>query len=346
MSRIWTAAALQERLAALRETEAWHTFLAVRDQVLAMTERESQRPPGIQTPSAYWAEELENFEYLLDASPLAIEKLRHHTHHVTGLRVYEYRSNKDRIRRHFTNKLGALRAKDANGLFISESPRLGGFGFEIDDALVNLDTLKFYEVLIALDHAAVLDEFRRPTERKIVWEIGAGWGGFAYQFKTLCPNTTYVIVDLPELFLFSATYLQSVFPQARVRWYGEGDTARTFENWEEADFILIPNTAVREAMPPPRLDLTINMVSFQEMTAAQVDEYARVAHESGCPFLYSLNRERSGYNIEIESVSEILDRYYRLMRIELLHVSYQKMLEDEPSPTDYRHFVGWRRLPA
>ena len=35
-------------------------------------------------PSSYWQEELANFEYMLDASPLIIEKLRHHTHHITG----------------------------------------------------------------------------------------------------------------------------------------------------------------------------------------------------------------------------------------------------------------------
>ena len=61
----------------------------------------------------------------------------------------------------------------------------------------------------------MLDEIRAPG-RKLVWEIGAGWGGFAYQFKTLFPDVTYVIVDLPELFLFSATYLMTLFPEAKV----------------------------------------------------------------------------------------------------------------------------------
>jgi len=346
MNRNWTAAGLKARLATLQEGTAYRTYLSVRDRVLAMTEREADRPVSIQTPSEYWAEELRGFEYMLDASPLVVETLRQHTIHLTGLRTYDYRSNKDRQRQRFAQKLATLRQKDVPGLFIPEWPGLGGFGFEIDGALVNLDTLKFYEVLIALEHGAVLDEFRRTNERKIVWEIGAGWGGFPYQFKTTCPNTTYVIVDLPEVFLFSATYLKTVFPDARVRWCGDVDDARLFEDWEQFDFILIPNTALRDAMRPPRLDLTINMVSFQEMTAAQVDDYARVAHEAGCPFLYSLNRERSGYNTEIESVSAILERYYRPTIVNLLPVSYQKMLDEEPSPTDYTHIVGWRRMLA
>ena len=57
-------------------------------------------------------------------------------------------------------------------------------------------------------------------------EIGAGWGGFAYQFKTLFPKTTYVVVDFPELFLFSASYLVTVFPEAKVR-FGRRDSARS-----------------------------------------------------------------------------------------------------------------------
>jgi hypothetical protein len=344
---VWTAAGLRSRLESLRESAGFRAYQQVRDRVLQMVEAEAGRPPGVQTPSEYWSEELENFDYLLDASPLVVDKLRHHTYHVTGLRVYDYRSNNTATQRHFSRKLSALRKKDTAGLFVPEWPELGGFGFNIDGRLVNLDTLKFYEVLIALDHGAVLDEFRRTDERKIVWEIGAGWGGFPYQFKTICPNVTYVIADFPELFLYSGTYLTAAFPQARVRWFGDVPAERTFERWQDFDFILIPNTAAREVIRPPRLDLTINMVSFQEMTSAQVAEYAAIAHDAQCPFLYSLNRERSGYNTELEeSVSQILERYYWLREIEILHVSYQKMLEDEPTPTDYRHLIGWRRQPA
>ncbi len=84
-----------------------------------------------------------------------------------------------------------------------ESPRLGGFGHRLDGDLVNIDTLKFYECLIALDRCQVLSELREVDRRVTVVEIGAGWGGLAYQFKTLFPNTTYVIVDLPPTLLFS-----------------------------------------------------------------------------------------------------------------------------------------------
>jgi hypothetical protein len=197
--------------------------------------------------------------------------------------------------------------------------------------------------MIALERGAVLDDFRTTAERRLVWEIGAGWGGFPYQFKSLCPNVTYVISDLPELFLFSATYLMTHFPDARVRFWGEEPSARIFENWRDYDFIFLPDSALAE-FTPDRIDLAVNMVSFQEMTAAQVTSYVAHAHAAGCPFLYSLNRERSSYNEEIESVTTILSKYYWPREVAVLPVGYQKMLDEAPSPNDYKHIVGWRRV--
>ena len=86
------------------------------------------------------------------------------------------------------------------------------------------------------------------------------------------------------------------------------------------------------------------MVSFQEMTDAQVVAYVRHAHARNCPFLYSLNRDKSAYNPEIESVSQIISRFYWPREISVLPVPYQKMLGDTPSANDYKHVIGWRRV--
>jgi len=307
-------------------------------------------------PSAYWTHELQNFEYMLDASPLVVENLRHHTFHLTGVRTYEYRPHRDESRRRFEAKLRMLSELEGDGLLVPEAPALGGFGHEINGALYNIDTLKFFEVLIALERGAVLDEIRVPG-RKVVWEIGAGWGGFAYQFKTLFPDVTYVIVDLPELFLFSATYLMTMFPDAKVHFHGDGELPA---NWENVDFAFVPARA-SDSLRGLHPNLAVNMVSFQEMTAEQVDGYARLAWELECPLIYSLNRDRSPWNPEIDSVREALSRYYRLHEVPLLDLPYTRMPElktpslperavqwglsalGRDSSFDYRHVVGWRR---
>ena len=88
--------ALQERVSALADGAAFKNYEVARDRVLDMRQQVMAAPEY--RPSAYWEEELSTFEYMLDASPLVIEKLRHHTHWITGIRAYEYRSQRKRPR--------------------------------------------------------------------------------------------------------------------------------------------------------------------------------------------------------------------------------------------------------
>jgi hypothetical protein len=345
---------LAQRLDHLRSDRAFANYERVRDEVLRMKDAE---PTTSSQPSAYWSEELRNFEYMLDASPLIIEKLRQHTYHVTGVRIYEYRSHAEKLREGIAEKLAALRSLEGDELRVAEPPDLGGFGFQIDGGLYNIDTLKFYEALIALEKGEVLGQFRDAT-RRVVIEIGSGWGGFAYQFHSLFPGNCYVLVDLPELFLFSAVYLTTLFPDAQVAFW---DDTRPLEPDEVADynFVFVPHTAF-EGMRFEDVALAVNMVSFQEMTTAQVTGYAHRLHELGCRFLYSLNRDKSRYNPELSNVHEILATRYWLNEIPVLPVPYtslptrremeerrQKKKKKEPASgpvTDYRHMVGWRRV--
>lgn len=296
-------------------TPEFAAYQRARDAVLQM-----KGAGGSAEPSAYWAEELENLDYMVDATPLIVRKLRQHAFHVTGIRPYDYRAKGDGRREHFEARLQALSDIGGDALLVPESPALGGFGYDIGGRLFNVDTLKFFEVLIGMERGGVLPALR-GIERPVVCEIGAGWAGFAYQFKTLFPHATYVIVDFPELFLFSATYLAVQFPQARILFSGTGESPGV-DGWRDADFVFVPNTLADRVQAIP-LDLTINMVSFQEMTDAQVRGYANMAAASGCQLLYSLNRERSPYNTELQSVSEALANRYRLTEITVLDSDYK-----------------------
>lgn len=315
----------------LNESIEYKNYLYIRDCVIKMKQLGASMHEGINQPSDYWQEELANFDYMIDASPLIVRKLRHHCYHLTGLRVYDYRTNQYIKKIAFEAKLCALKAKDKNNLLIPESRILGGFGFKIDGQLYNIDTLKFYETLIALNRAGILDRFHEGgIERALVCEIGAGWGGLAYQFKSLCPNICYLIMDFPEVFLFSAVYLKTAFPDAHIRMYGDVPHGKTLENWRDYDFIFVPNTFLDD-MNPDKIDLAINMVSFQEMTYAQVDNYVRKILELGCPTLYSLNREKQTYNNQLTSVSSIIAQYYKTTEVKVLDVSYNQMLNEDYS---------------
>ena len=331
------------------EQAAYENYLRVRAEVLRM-KAAAVGAAGEAAPSRYWTEELTNIDFMIEASPLIIRKLRHHAFHITNLRPYHYRGFADR-QAYFEGRMQALAALGGGtDLLVPEAETLGGFGYSIGGRLYNVDTLKFFEVFVGMRRAGILDAFGPGADRRLVWEIGGGWGGFAYQFKTLFPNTTYVIVDFPELFLFSATYLSTIFPQATLRYWREDQ--RALDDWQGADFIFIPvdrADAMRQAAP----DLLVNLVSFQEMRTTQVEAYAGLAAAAACPALYSLNRDRSHYNDEIDSVGHILSRHYDLREVRLLGSDYTRAIKKDsaltveeaaartgPSPERYRHLVG------
>lgn len=293
-------------------------YQRVRERVLSMLADEAMQA---HPPSPYWADELSGLDYLLDATPAIIRTLRQHCHHLTGLRAYDYRRHHVHAADAFRAKLAALRKHDSANLFVPESPVLGGFGHDIDGSLVNLDTLKFYECLIAMKRGGLLDGLEQGAPR--VLEIGAGWGGLAYQFKTLFARPTYVIVDLPHSLLVSATYLLTAFPDCKHYIYG--DDGSPFADGSEAyDFVFLPHYAFwNYALPPMRL--AINTVSFQEMTEEQVTAYLDRLHEIGCPKVYSLNRDRSPHNRALSKVDAILAKHYQTSEITVLPAQYTEL---------------------
>jgi hypothetical protein len=193
----------------------------------------------------------------------------------------------------------------------------------------------------------------------------------AYTFKQLAPNTCYVIMDLPQAFLFSAVYLMSALPDAKFAFHGDGPIEDLVAL---ADFVFMPNWAL-PALELPRLDLTINMVSFQEMTDAQVNAYVEKAWGLGSSYLYSYNRDASLYNDEITSVAKLLQRHFWLHEIpidpddpapeaplpvargvEEMRAEKRRRVEErerrakekdqrlkEKQRSGYRHIIGWPR---
>ncbi len=334
---------LAARVRQLQAEPAFANYRRVRKAVLRMMDDWARLDPD-GGPSAYWLEETEGFDYLFDASPLVIGRLREHCHHITGIKAYDYRAHHAHQRSDYLRKLALLRTLDPGDLFVAEPEALGGFGFEVGPGLANLDTLKFYEVMLGLQRVGELDRFRAGgASSRVMAEIGSGWGGFAYQFKRLCPKAVIVCIDLPGTLLFSATYLLTLFPEARALVYGEEGFEAGLSSLCDHDFVFLPHFAFAR-LPAGELDLAVNMVSFQEMTTGQVEGYARGLRELGCPALYSLNRDRSKHNAELSTVSDVLGRHYPMAPVQLLDEPYTQLAERkkprEIAVTSYRHLYG------
>jgi hypothetical protein len=81
------------------------------------------------------------------------------------------------------------------------------------------------------------------------------------------------------------------------------------------------------------------------MTTEQVCGYVRALADAGCRVLYSLNRDRSKWNTELTSVTDIISSRYCIQRIPILNVPYTVLdwkanAASEPSAVDYRHLIG------
>ncbi|MEQ1896009.1 MAG: putative sugar O-methyltransferase [Vicinamibacterales bacterium] len=332
---------------------AFGVYAEVRDAVLAVLDADQRAGAnGTGRPSAYWTEELGNIDYMTDATPIILAKLRHHAFHITGLRPYDYRVADDEKVGLFEQRLRTLVELGGPELVVPEHPALGGFGYRIDGQLFNLDGLKYLEVLVGMKRSGVMDAFRGVTGRRVAWEIGGGWGGFAYQFTRLFPDTTYVITDLPELFLFSATYLKTVIPDARTLIVGPATPDHALRDWRGYDFVFVPNTRAA-SLPGFEPHLLVNIASFQEMTGAQIAAYIDLAARGRCAQIYSLNRERSRYNDELESVGTLLSAHYDVTDVSPLDTDYTRAMKkaskarNKPADTNrvaealtYRHMAG------
>mgnify|MGYP001595893504 CR=1 FL=1 len=300
------------------EDQAYKNYLEARDAALKMLEAGSRVDAKA---SAYYEDEMRGLEYMLDASPLIIKNLRHHCHHITGVKEYEYREHHRARALQFQKKLGDLKKCDGRGLFVQESEILGGFGFKFDGQLYNSDTLKYYECMLAMEKGGLLNIFRGMNAPRSLLEIGAGWGGLAYQFKKVFPKATYIIVDLPQSIIFSATYLKTAFPDAAI--FISDGSARDWKNFNiyDYDFVFLPYYlwAGFDFKSP---DLVINTIGFQEMSTKQIIDYVSKTKEWGTPYIYSFNRDRSPYNYELSTVSEVMKNFAEVSQIKILDVPY------------------------
>lgn len=246
--------------------------------------------------SDYWDQESSSIQYWLEASPKLIERFLEHSHWLTGLRSYDYKTHHNNKKQGFEKKLRKLEKVSNDLPFLGELDILGAFGHIIDSKKTNIDTLKFYESCIALNKYGLLKILQ--NEKKVVCEIGAGWGGMASHILRYAPKTKYIIIDIPEVMVMSSTFIKTAFPDKQVM-FGIENLSKDFDvcfiGCDDINLVKLHE-----------LYLCINMVSFQEMTDLQVRNYAKFIKDNDAKYLYSLNRSKSAYNNQIKSIYESL----------------------------------------
>jgi hypothetical protein len=273
---------------------------------------------------------------LWDATPETIAGLRRWAAQVGGAAAAEYEDSDSVAAKEIRRDLKRLFMQVGRELFVPEPSILGGFGARTEAGPCNTDTVRFFHALVALQDGAVLAPFR-GGERRLVWEIGGGWGGFAYQFKTVCPNVTYLMTGSADTFLLSAVYLMTAFPDARCRFYGESSAGALWDGWEGIDFVFAPESAL-DTLRPPRLDLTLDVLALADMTPPRVEGHLRHAFANGCRYVYSLHR--GDWAVDgIPAVWRSMEQRY------WVHPVPPRVLAQKAG-AEYSHAIGWRRMQS
>ena len=314
---------------------AYECYQHAREQILPM----AAESPADTTRNPSEAALLAELDDLWRAGPEAIAELRRrYGKAISGVRRSKYEGEGAELARTRLNRdrLRLLQNSDA-ALWVGEPPVLGGFGLRSENTVYNDDTLRFFRILSLLNDAAVLREFRTPGTRATVWDIGGGWGGFAHHFKMLFPSVTYVITAAPTLLLLSATYLMTLFPHARFRFFKPSDSAAFWRDWATVDFAFMPQTAI-DQLQPENVTLTVDVGMLGRLSPPRILAHVERAFDLGCRYIFS---DCSSDEQRASNVRSAIERWYWLHPM-----AVPAHLERRFGVRHGGFLLGWRRLRA
>lgn len=289
----------------------------IKSKIIAMLE-ERQRLQAEEneeaSPSEFWSNICSFFDYMLWLPEESFSKLRLHTYHLTGdnYQTYYFEKGVELFRAAWEELIEGIPCD-----YVLYEPQ-GGIGFPCSNGkIVSHDILRFQRVVNTLyRHGIISSIVNANMKRKVVLEIGAGYGGLAHHLSNILGNVTYIIVDLPETLLFSASYLSLLNPDKRISINGCTDFAESVRSdvTTSSDFVLIPNYKVDE-LRHLWFDLVINVASLQEMRSDQVNMYLDFIAKTCRGVFYSWNQDAQPRNAELKNLSEMLRARFELTEV-------------------------------
>jgi SAM-dependent methyltransferase len=267
--------------------------------------------------SSVWSVACEMFDYLPGMRDESFGKLRLHTYVLTSDSYLPYvlGSGKEGFRRGWEGQIKNIPEK-----YIIQEPE-GGFGYRFGDRLISQDTRRYQRTINALYQRSFGDSnflsLLEADRWKCVLEIGGGYGALAHHLSSLATNTTFVIIDLPETLLFSASYVSLHNPKKNVYVYDRRNSADVLGSKRDLaayDFVFVPNFKL-DALRAFKFDLVINQNSLGEMTDSQVQEYLDVIAETCTGEFYSYNLDRLWVNTELGSLTDALAKNFALTEV-------------------------------
>ncbi len=273
-------------------------------------------------PGPLWQEALQAFEYVPNLSADDFRNIRFHTGLMTGESIFAYWAPHPRIDpERFADDTGyrVLTERLPRRLHIGEppTPRIPRpIGVRYRGRVINHNTVRYQKCIANLHSTGILGALNRRARKSVVLEIGPGYGGLSHHLHARLSRAVHVLVDLPEMLLFSFSYLAANNRDKRIYLYERrslpGLLAHGGRRLLDYDFVLLPNYLTDALERLPDLDLVVNTQSFQEMTTAQVRGYLAAIERKLAGFLYSDNYDRHPYNRAPLDLSRLLASRFHL----------------------------------
>ncbi|MGK0238674.1 MAG: hypothetical protein ACI92G_002140 [Candidatus Pelagisphaera sp.] len=216
--------------------------------------------------------------------------------------------------------------------FWAEDPPTPGpnelrFGPTLDGRDINSIAAKNQQYVCNLWRLGMVDIDQSPG-RTVFLEIGPGYGGFALNALKQLKNCTYVIVDLPETLIFSASYLISNRPDLKAYVYCPGDDIKEFiRDFESYDLIFIPDYMYDSLDELPYINIGFNTISFPEMPTPIVRGYLDLIAPRLKNFFMSCNY--TGKKGRECSVDRVLEEYFSLAPTPEQYMNGAEVSEEE-----------------
>jgi len=287
------------------------SFADIRSRVARMIEEAASIDPSSPfSVGDLWREGLLYLDFIRELSDTQLALIRIHTSLITGAYWAQLahhptrfgnsdaaRENTDFIQAYLDLVRDLPAAYWADEPLPNEAMRLLGLPFQ--GRLISQDVLRYQRGITNLYNAGLLSS--APGAQRLYLEIGGGYGGFAHQVGRMAPDSTYIIVDLPELLFCSAVFLRLNNPSQPIYLYDPESfaPARFGEILASHKFVLLPHYLLERIDSFPIVDVAINMLSMQEMRDDQVRAYCAFLVRNLRGWFYSENFSRHVYNKEL-----------------------------------------------
>ncbi len=164
-------------------------------------------------------------------------------------------------------------------------PMIGNpVGVKLNGNLIPIESLRHAY------NGKAISNLLRDINDSVILEIGGGLGGQTYQTMRLAEKqiNKYLLFDIPEVLAVCTYFILTVFPEKKVRLFGEGKISAG--ETEDYNIGLFPHYTI-ESVEDDSIDLVFNSNSFSEMDGTTAAKYLSIVNRVCHRYFMHINHE-------------------------------------------------------